>query len=150
VRKRLVKGITVLELMIAMAIMATLSMIAMVLYRDYSETGRVAAAVVDIRDIEGAIVRFESINFRLPDDLTEAGKDHLRDPWGNPYQYLNLAGANPGDMRKDRNLVPINSDYDLYSMGPDGDSLPPLTAPPSRDDIVRANNGGFVGAADAY
>jgi general secretion pathway protein G len=53
-------------------------------------------------------------------------------------------------MRKDRNLVPINSDYDLYSMGPDGESMPPLTAARSRDDIVRANNGGFVGTAEAY
>ena len=104
----------------------------------------------DIKDIEGAIARFESINYRLPDDLTAAGKDQLRDPWDSPYQYLNLAGANRGQMRKDRNLVPINSDYDLYSMGPDGKSRPPLTARHSRDDIVRANNGGFVGTAEAY
>ena len=27
-----------------------------------------------------------------------------------------------GKFRKDKNIVPINSDYDLYSMGPDGAS----------------------------
>lgn len=59
------------------------------------------------------------------------------------------AGAN-GQARKDRNLVPINSDFDLYSMGRDGQSAPPLTAKVSRDDIVRANNGGFVGLASDY
>jgi general secretion pathway protein G len=55
-----------------------------------------------------------------------------------------------GQQRKDRNLVPINSDYDLYSMGPDGRSVSPLTAQASRDDIIRANDGGFVGKASDY
>ena len=150
VRRRLVKGITILELTIAVAIMAVLSIIGMAFYDDYSETGRVATAIIDIKDIEGAIAHFEVVYYRLPDDLTEAGRDALRDPWDSPYQYLNLANANKGQMRKDRNLVPINSDFDLYSMGPDGRSVPPLTAQQSRDDIVRANNGGFVGAAEAY
>ena len=48
----------------------------------------------------------------------------LLDPWGNLYQYLNLSDPTikdiKGKARKDRNLVPINSDYDLYSTGKDG------------------------------
>lgn len=52
--------------------------------------------------------------------------------------------------RKDHNLVPLNTDYDLYSSGPDGASVGPLTAKASRDDILRANNGRFVGPASAY
>jgi general secretion pathway protein G len=55
-----------------------------------------------------------------------------------------------GKKRKDRNLVPLNSDYDLYSQGPDGNSVSPLTAAASQDDIIRANNGGFVGKAEDY
>ena len=55
-----------------------------------------------------------------------------------------------GKMRKDRFLVPINSDYDLYSMGEGGTSVPPLTAKSSRDDIIRANDGQFVGLAEKY
>jgi hypothetical protein len=35
----------------------------------------------------------------------------------------------------------------LYSMGPDGRSSLPLAAKHSRDDIVRANDGAFIGAA---
>ena len=50
-----------------------------------------------------------------------------------------------GHRRKDHSLVPVNSDYDLYSMGPDGDSQAPFTAQASRDDIVRASNGGYIG-----
>jgi general secretion pathway protein G len=54
------------------------------------------------------------------------------------------------EVRKDRNLVPINTDFDLYSVGPDGDSQAPLTAAASRDDIVRANDGRFIGKAEDY
>jgi general secretion pathway protein G len=43
--------------------------------------------------------------------------------------------------------VPINSDYDLYSEGKDGNSAPPLGAAQSLDDVVRANDGGYVGLA---
>jgi general secretion pathway protein G len=74
----------------------------------------------------------------------------LLDPWGAPYVYLNLDGVPIGLMRKDQALVPINSDYDLYSKGPDGASVAPLTAMASRDDIVRGNNGAFIGVAADY
>lgn len=58
--------------------------------------------------------------------------------------------ANMGDVRKDRNLVPINSFFDLYSMGKDGQSRPPLTAPVSQDDVIYANDGAFIGLAEDY
>ncbi len=46
--------------------------------------------------------------------------------------------------------MPINSQFDLYSRGRDGASQPPLTAGPSLDDVVLANDGGFVGLAAEY
>lgn len=52
-----------------------------------------------------------------------------------------------GGARKDRFLVPINSDFDIYSMGRDGQTVAPLTAPKSHDDIIRASDGGFYGLA---
>ena len=42
-------------------------------------------------------------------------------------------------------MVPVNSDFDLYSMGKDGASASPFTAKSSQDDIVRAFNGGYYG-----
>jgi general secretion pathway protein G len=57
---------------------------------------------------------------------------------------------NKGQARTDKNLVPINADYDLYSMGKDGKSDSPLTANDSLDDIVRGNNGAFIGVAVNY
>jgi len=62
---------------------------------------------------------------------------------------LTVEGVN-GKRRKDHSLVPVNSDYDLYSMGPDGKSKPPFTARDSRDDIVRAANGGFIGPVSEF
>jgi general secretion pathway protein G len=74
------------------------------------------------------------------------------DPWGNEYQYLNIraAGGGVGGFRKDGNLNPLNTDFDLYSMGADGSSAGPLSAKKSRDDIVRANNGAFIGLGEDY
>lgn len=61
-----------------------------------------------------------------------------------------MENASVGKKRKDKSLHPLNTDYDLYSMGPDGRSVSPLTAKASRDDIIRANNGGFIGVAEDY
>jgi general secretion pathway protein G len=52
--------------------------------------------------------------------------------------------------RKDRSLVPLNTDYDLYSMGKDGQTQAPLTSSVSDDDVIRANDGGYVGLAEQY
>ena len=35
-------------------------------------------------------------------------------------------------------------------MGPDGQSVKPLTGLRSRDDIIRANDGAFIGKASTY
>jgi general secretion pathway protein G len=59
-------------------------------------------------------------------------------------------GGAIGQARKDRFLVPLNSTFDLYSMGKDGESQPPVSARVSHDDIIRANDGGFVGLAARF
>ncbi len=106
----------------------------------------------DISEMSTLIVRFYSENNGVvPDSLADVGMAGRRDPWDRPYRFLNLTTTTgKGGARKDKNLVPINSDFDLYSAGADGDTVPPLTAKPSRDDIVRANNGRFVGLAENY
>jgi general secretion pathway protein G len=92
-----------------------------------------------------------SNNGNLPPDLATIGMDTLTDPWGNPYYYhTTVAGTGNGLGRKDKSLHPINTDFDLYSSGPDGKSVPPLTAKPSQDDIIRANDGSFLGVAANY
>jgi general secretion pathway protein G len=70
------------------------------------------------------------------------------DPWGRPYVYTDLSQrGSRGRARKDGRLNPINSDFDLYSVGEDGRTAMPLTAPMSHDDVIRARDGGFLGLA---
>jgi general secretion pathway protein G len=38
----------------------------------------------------------------------------------------------------------------LYSAGADGKTVLPLTAKASQDDIIRANDGSFIGVAASY
>lgn len=137
--------------MIAMAIGAVLMAVAVPGYRSYVERTRISTAIADITDIHLRIQRFITHNGSPPPNLAAIGMDGRRDPWGNPYVYLSFTGlTGKGAMRKDKNLVPVNSQYDLYSPGPDGESVPPFTAKKSRDDIVLANDGGYVGPAADY
>jgi general secretion pathway protein G len=129
---------------------ATLATIVLLYYGDVNEQAKIARAIADIATISGEIDMFEMMNDRLPNDLAEIGRATLTDPWGNPYEYLNYNAGPAGQIRKDHALHPLNSAYDLYSKGKDGQSAPPLTAAQSRDDIVRANDGGYIGLASKY
>lgn len=144
------RGVTLIELMFVIAMIAVLSAIAVPIYRAHLERVAVNRAIGDVHDIGLQLERWRLNNGRFPATLAEAGLGGRADPWGSNYRYLNMDGARRGDMRKDRNLVPINTDFDLYSVGPDGRSVPPLTAPQSQDDIVRASNGAFVGLGSEY
>jgi len=146
---------TLVELLVAIAIVGILTSVALPSYREYVERVEVAEAIADMYRIDVAMATFEGENLgRLPDSLADIGMDGLLDPWDNPFQYLNLSDPSikgaKDKARKDKNLVPINSDYDLYSSGKDGKSVSPLTAQASRDDIVRAGNGRFIGKASDF
>ena len=151
---RVMRGFTILELLIALAVLALLSAIAMPAYDRFAERARVGQAVADIGQLDMEIEKFLASNFNYPGSLDDLPGGAPMDPWGQPYQYLQIRNNDEpglrGRLRKDRNLVPINSDYDLYSMGEDGSTRPPLTARPSQDDIVRAGDGGFVGIAEEF
>lgn len=137
--------------MFAIAIAAILAAVAVPTYRTYVERSRTASAIADIGDIHLRIQRFILNAGSPPPNLLAIGAADMRDPWGNAYVYLSFDGlVGKGAMRKDKNLVPVNSQYDLYSMGPDGRSVPPFTAKQSRDDIVLANDGGYIGTAAGY
>ena len=145
------RGFTLVELMVAVGIFAILAAIAIPSYQSFIQRGRVAHAVGDIITIATVIGRYNTLSNSLPPDLATIGFDTLLDPWGQPYVYLSFAGLNgKGQMRKDKNLVPINTQYDLYSVGADGQSKPPLTVPVSKDDVIMANDGNYIGLASNY
>lgn len=145
-------GYTLVEVMIAIALIMVLASIAIPSYLRYRVNAMNAAAIKEIRMIEQMIFLFEMQQGRLPTDLSEF-KIASSDPWGNPYKYLNIIDADnksKGKMRKDHFMVPVNSDFDLYSMGQDEKSQSPFTAKASRDDIVRVNNGRYVGLVSDF
>jgi general secretion pathway protein G len=159
-------GFTLIEVMIAIAIMGILTSIGLPYYIKYREKARIAVAITEIKFIEKEIVNFVVENGELPEDLSEIEMDRVLDPWGRPYHYLKTQGVcdekdkgkkdDKGDkekedkIRKDHSQHPLNCDFDLFSVGKDGRSNAPLTSKISQDDIVRANNGGFVDLASNY
>jgi len=148
-----VRAFTLIELLITVAILGTLSAISVPTYKNYVDESRISTAIVEIQKIAGVTEGFRAERGRLPNTLAEAGLPVQLDPWGRPYEYLRLEGVPPADRlghRKDRSNNPLNADFDLYSMGKDGRSQPELGAPFACDDIVRANSGAYVGLASEY
>ena len=147
------KGFGLLELMVTLVIASLLVSLAVPAYEMYAQRAKVSAAVGEIAELSLAIEQFRLRNDdRIPLSLAELGVDVPRDPWGRDYRFLNIpsTGNNKDGVRKDGRLNPLNSDFDLYSLGKDGASAGPLSAKESRDDIVRANNGAFIGLGEDY
>ena len=143
-------GLTLIELMIVVAIIGILSTIGTLTFQSFAEKSRVKKAVSEILSLQTKIKAYAIYDNLLPDSLDDIKGGTMLDPWGNPYQYINFRDDPKVKCRKDRNLHPLNTDFDLYSMGKDGKSALPLTAKASWDDIIRANDGQYIGRADEY
>ena len=145
------RAFTLIEVLIALAILAILMGIALPRYSKYKETAKVNQAITDISATSVLInLQFSDAGV-LPDFLEDVPNAPKVDPWGYPYEYYNYAsGKGKGKPRKDKHLKPLNSDFDLYSVGKDGASSSPLNAKASRDDVVRARDGRFVGLAEDF
>lgn len=159
-------GLTLMELIIVMAIIAILSGTAISFYFGQIEKARVIKAIAALDNLQLKITIFELNYNRLPGTLEEVGSGDLTDPWGRPYRYLNFAaleegseeeetlgkgkkkkGAAKGKKKKSsteaedvrrRDLYDklLNSEYALYSCGKDGKSAASITGKQSDDDIV--------------
>jgi general secretion pathway protein G len=152
VRRRTARGFTLVELVVAVAILGVLAALTLSEYLAYIERVRVARAVIELKDISAQIDPIAFEGGALPNSLADVGIVGRNDPWGRPYVYLKIRG-NPiaaFRSRQDQFLVPINTDYDLYSRGKDGRTQVRLTHPFSLDDVVRGNDGAFLGLAAKY
>jgi len=144
-------AITVVELLIIGAIVVTLAGIGLPAYSRYRNNADVATAIVDIRTLEHEIYTYEGMEGKVPDQLEAVKPLKILDPWKRPYQYVSKNSAKwAPDRRRDRSANPLNEDFDLYSLGRDGLSKPQLTFKDSQDDIVRAQEGAYVGLASEY
>lgn len=130
-------------------VIGILATVATVKWKQHIEKVKVSTAILDLQGMTFQISAMDP----LPASLAQIGRGDLKDPWGNPYEYLRFdlsGGGDPPGARKDRGLHPLNSFFDLYSKGPDGASTLPLTAGRSRDDIIVASDGKYVGIAQGY
>lgn len=123
------RGITLVELLVVLAILALISAIVVVNVLPERDRAAVRKARIDIGVIETALDQYRLDMLRYPDidqglDALSRAPANLRqpenyrpggylrggvplDPWGNPYQY-----RIPGDR---------SDPYDLYSLGADGE-----------------------------
>jgi len=188
-RKIWKRGFTLIEIAIVIAIIGTLSAIAVPKYLKYRYEAKIVVAMTDIKMIEKQINLYVVDNGgQLPDSLNDLPtiNETPKDPWGRPYQYLKIDGAGPpeidisvpqpevvkgpqtdrrsppvidvsppeidvgdvtviGQARKNMMDVPVNQDYDLYSLGKDGKSNSSFKVSVSWDDVVRAYEGRYIG-----
>jgi general secretion pathway protein G len=159
------QGFTLVELIFAILIVLTLAAIAVPLYGDHIYKTRLARTTVEMHMLEKEILLFEMEKGRLPgwdpgmlETMQEIGRDNFLDPWGTPYQYLNLVLAQgdsegkPKGCRKDRSRTPLNTDFDLYSVGPDREvpTHRQITRGNGADDIIRAADGQYMGEGSKY
>ena len=147
-------GVTLLELLTAIAILGVIAGIAIPCYLGHKDKVILNTAIADLHRLELEIDEYVYDTGEYPDELIDLGISAITDPWGRPYQYLRLEGGTTPDIngkrRRDKNANPVNSDYDLYSMGKDGKTTPQFTAQKARDDIVRASDGEYFGLAENH
>lgn len=142
-------GFTLIELLVTLGILGVLVAIAVPQYASWRENAKEEVAAGEIQTLSAEISN-AAYRGDYPASLADIGRAGAEDPWGNPYVYAPVESTAAGQLRKDRFLVPLNTDFDLYSSGPDGQSQPPLTSSASQDDIIRANDGAFIGPASQY
>lgn len=144
------RGMTLVELLLVVGMLGVLAAIAWPMYSGYRERINQKLAIQDIKLLELLLKDYASQG-EPAQSLADIGNAGKLDPWGRPYVYQELSSIQgKGKARKDRRLNPLNSDFDLYSLGKDGVSRQQLTNKDSLDDVVRANDGAFVGLAADY
>lgn len=139
-----------IELATTMLLLGVLFAIALPAYQTYRERMRTNQAARDIAAMSADIQRFALDNRAFPQTLADIGQAGRLDPWGRPYAYYNVDANGKGGARKDHKLNPLNTDFDLYSVGKDGKSKPQISQKDSVDDMIRASNGRFIGKAADY
>ena len=148
------EGFSLVEILIAVTVMGALIAIALPSFNSYRDQQKVAMAIADLRVLDNRLKSHKLRTETFPTALNELLEPSPSDPWGQSYLYLRIEGednsAIKNSMRRDKNLNPINSDFDLYSNGANKASKAQLDNKNSVDDVVRANDGGYYGLAAKY
>jgi general secretion pathway protein G len=111
---------TLMEIIVVVAIILILASAGVFVFTGVLADQSVNRAKMDVRNIEAAVMTFNTTNHRYPQSLQELTErqpngsaallkiEALTDPWGQPYQY------EPGRTHS-KTDIPM-----IYSMGPPG------------------------------
>ena len=145
------RGFSLVETLVVCALIGTLSAMAATTGVAALKRARITRAIGDLRALDTDIRQYHVHHQKYPATLADVRTVVPNDPWGRPYVYTDVSEkGSKGKARKDKKLNPINADFDLYSVGEDGRSTTPLTAPMSKDDVIRARDGAFLGLASDF
>jgi general secretion pathway protein G len=152
-------GFTMVELIMVMAIIGVLAAISMIAISDFKNKTKTARAATEIRGLEKDIIAYATDKGTYPPDLAAIGMAGLKDPWNGNYVYTPAPPAtappappasHPRYVTADIDTPPLNTDFYLYSKGPNGRSDPWIGSDDSLDDLIRANDGSYVGTAEQF
>jgi general secretion pathway protein G len=137
-------GLTLVELIVVMAVLGVLASMAIPSFREYIKVTKINACASDLRIIDKAVTAYYIERNVLPVELSDVGLGSHQDPWKRQYEFKNLSIAGNVPLQDSAGEV-LNHDYDLYCKGGDGESFPVFGNPANEDDIVRANDGFYIG-----
>lgn len=160
-------GFTLIEIMMAVAILAIIAAIAVQSYEGYIGEARIGTAIKDIHQAELILNDLAADNNLIaldadanavrglylnsgelvlgPPGTTPAGTLPWLDPWDRVYRYRRNTADNSGVLTDGGGAISNNAAtslapqaYDLFSTGVDGTAG-------NGDDVVRGCNGEFIG-----
>jgi prepilin-type N-terminal cleavage/methylation domain-containing protein len=135
------KGFSLVELITVVLIIAALSAMVIPSYNNYINKSKNARAMSEIRTLTTEISAWSlDHNNTNPPDMAAIGRDGYLDPWKRQYIYLTTP-----TLKGPIGPATLNTDFDIYSTGIDGASAADGGDPGNKDDIVRSNDGAFVG-----
>jgi general secretion pathway protein G len=134
-------GFSIMELMLSLGVAAILASIALPSYQRSIEAQRVSTARSELARMNLLINRARAPNGAPPVQLQNIAGLPTTDPWGQPYVYV------PQAIKQDSNGRRLNTEFDLYSLGPDGQSEVQIVHPSSQDDVIVASDGAYIGLA---
>lgn len=137
------RGFTLVELIVVVGILGILALMALQTFNRYVVTVRINRTIADLRTLDKAILAYYIDKNTFPATLQEAGMGGQLDAWTRQYEYQLLGGGAPA--LEDSLGLPLNELYDLYSKGIDGVTSISAADASSADDIVRSNDGQYVG-----
>lgn len=142
-------GFTLVELAITIAVVGVVLGSAFQLQRSQREASRQLQAAAQIAAIASSLKAYWEDEHRFPESLEAANLAPRLDPWGRPYAYHPLPARGLENERRDEPLALLNTDFDLYSLGPDGRTDADVNHRYSADDVLRAHDGRYIGLVGA-